>query len=147
MSVFFGTVEMIEHSAHNDPTVVAHAAVPNGFFHIISSGSSAVPTAAGELWVAINTPLGDDRYLADVTIPLGAKLNSYRVKDWDGKELIVTQANVYDTISTLSVGDTLNADATGKLNASGLNTTVDFKVVEKINYFGAPAIRVKVVAA
>ena len=144
MSVFFGTVEMIEHSAHNDPTVVAHAAVPNGYFHIISSGSSAVPTAAGELWVAINTPLGDNRYLADVTIPAGAKLNSYRVKDWDGKELIVTQANVYDTISTLSVGDTLNADATGTLNASGLNETIDFKVVEKINYFGAPAIRVKI---
>ena len=104
MSVFFGNVEMIEHSAHNDPTVKAHANVPNGYFHIISSGSSAVPTASGELWVAINTPLGDDRYLADVTIKQGDRLNSYRVKDWDGKELIVTQANVYDAISGLSVG-------------------------------------------
>lgn len=147
MSVFFGTVEMIEHSAHNDPTVKAHANVPNGFFHIISSGSSAVPTAAGELWVAINTPLGDDRYLADVTIKSGDRLNSYRVKDWDGKELIVTQANVTDTISGLSAGDTLKADATGKLAAAGINTTVTFTVLEKINYFGAPAIRVKVVAA
>lgn len=147
MSVFFGNVEMIEHSAHNDPTVKAHANVPNGYFHIISSGSSAVPTASGELWVAINTPLGDDRYLADVTIKQGDRLNSYRVKDWDGKELIVTQANVYDAISGLSVGDTLNADANGKLNASGLNTTVDFVVVEKINYFGTPAMRVKIVVA
>jgi len=147
MAVFFGTVEMIEHSAHNDPTVVAHAEVPNGYFHIISSGSSAVPTASGELWVAINTPLGDDRYIADVKIPQGARLNSYRLVDWDGKELIVTQANVYDAISGLSVGDTLNADANGKLNASGLNTTVDFKVIEKINYFGAPAIRVQVIKA
>ena len=145
MSVFFGNVEMIEHDAHNDPTVKASAAVPNGYFHIISSGASAAPTASGELYVAINTPLGDDRYIADVTIPAGARLNSYRCIDWDGEELIVTQANVYDTISGLSVGDTLNADANGKLNASGLNTTVDFVVVEKINYFGAPAIRVKVV--
>lgn len=147
MAVFFGTVEMIEHSAHNDPTVKAHAEVPNGYFHIISSGSSAVPTQSGELWVAINTPLGDDRYLADVKIPLGARLNSYRVKDWDGKELIVTQANVTDTISGLSAGDTLKADATGKLAAAGINTTVTFTVLEKINYLGAPAIRVKVVAA
>ena len=85
MSVFFGDVEMIEHSAHNDPTVVAHAAVPNGYFFIVSSGASAVPTAGGELWVAINTPLGDDRYLADVTIPAGAKLNAYRLIDWDDR--------------------------------------------------------------
>lgn len=28
--VQFGTIEMIEHSAHNDPTVTAHANVPNG---------------------------------------------------------------------------------------------------------------------
>lgn len=145
--VQFGTIEMIEHSAHNDPTVVAHANVPNGYFHIISSGSSAVPTANGELWVAINTLLGDDRYLADATIKQGAKLNSYRVKDWEGKELIVTQANVTDAISGLSVGDTLKADATGKLAAAGINTTVTFSVVEKLNYFGTPAIRVKIVVA
>ena len=145
--VQFGTIEMIEHSAHNDPTVVAHANVPNGYFHIISSGSSAVPTANGELWVAINTLLGDDRYLADATIKQGAKLNSYRVKDWEGKELIVTQANVTDAISGLSAGDTLKADATGKLAAAGINTTVTFSVVEKLNYFGTPAIRVKIVVA
>lgn len=145
--VQFGTIEMIEHSAHNDPTVVAHANVPNGYFHIISSGSSAVPTAEGELWVAINTLLGDDRYLADATIKQGAKLNSYRVKDWDDKELIVTQANVTDAISGLSAGDTLKADATGKLAKAGINTTVTFSVVEKLNYFGTPAIRVKIVVA
>lgn len=147
MSVFFGTVEMIEHSAHNDPTVKAHADVPNGYFHIISSGSSAVPTTTGELWVAINTPLGDDRYLADVTIKAGDRLNSYRVKDWDGKELIVTQANVTDTIGDLDVGDTLKADATGKLAEAGINTTVTFTVVDKINYFGTPAMRVKIAVA
>ena len=147
MSVFFGTVEMIEHSAHNDPTVVAHADVPNGYFHIISSGSSAVPTQSGELWVAINTPLGDDRYLADVGIKQGDRLNSYRVKDWDGKELIITQANLADTVASLAVGNTLKADANGKLAKAGINTTVTFNVVEKLNYMGVPAIRVKVVAA
>lgn len=147
MAVLFGTIEMIEHSAHNDPTVVAHADVPNGYFHIISSGSSAAPTAEGELWVAINTPLGDDRYLADVKLAQGSRLNSYRLKDWDGKELLVTQASVTDAISGLSVGATLKADATGKLAAAGINTTVTFSVVEKLNYFGTPAIRVKIVAA
>ena len=146
MSVFFGNVEMIEHDAHNDPTVKAHAEVPNGYFFIISSGSSAVPTSSGELWVAINTPLGDDRYIADVKIPEGARLNAYRCSDWIGEELIVTQANVDPTISTLSAGDVLNAHSNGKLKASGTNTTVDFVVVEKINYFGAPAIRVKLAA-
>lgn len=147
MSVFFGTVEMIEHSAHNDPTVVAHAAVPNGFFHIISSGSSAVPTAEGELWVAMNTPMGDDRYLSNVTIPAGGKLNSYRVKDWDDKELIITQDNLTDTVASLAVGNTLKADATGKLAKAGINTTVAFNVLEKLNYMGVPAVRVKVVVA
>ena len=147
MATFFGGIEQIEHSAHNDPTVVAHAAVPNGYFHIISSGSSAVPTQSGELWVAINTPLGDDRYLADVGIKQGDRLNSYRVKDWDGKELIITQANLADTVASLAVGNTLKADANGKLAKAGINTTVTFSVVDKINYFGAPAIRVKIAVA
>ena len=144
MSVFFGDVEMIEHSAHNDPTVVAHTAVPNGYFFIISGGASAVPTAGGELWVAINTPLGDDRYLADVTIPAGAKLNAYRLIDWDDRELIITQANLTDTVASLAANDTLKADATGKLAKAGINTTVTFTVLEKLNYMGTPAIRVKI---
>ena len=116
-------------------------------FFIISNGSSAVPTQSGELWVAINTPLGDDRYLADVGIKQGDRLNSYRVKDWDGKELIITQANLADTVASLAVGNTLKADANGKLAKAGINTTVTFSVVEKLNYMGVPAIRVKVVAA
>lgn len=147
MSVFFGSTEVIEHSAHNDPTVKAHADVPNGYFFIISAGVSAVPTAAGELWVAINTPLGDDRYLADYVIKAGERLNGYRVKDWDGKELIVTQANLTDTVASLAVGDTLKADATGKLAKAGINTTVTFSVVEKLAYLGEAGIRVKIAAA
>ena len=145
--VSFSTIEQIEHSAHNDPTVKAHANVPNGYFFIISSGASAVPTAAGELWVAINTPLGDDRYLADYVIKAGERLNGYRVKDWDGKELIVTQANLTDTVASLAVGDTLKADATGKLAKAGINTTVTFSVVEKLAYLGEAGIRVKIAAA
>ena len=147
MSVFFGTVEAIEHSAHNDPTVKAHAEVPNGYFFIVSNGQSAVPTADGELWVAINTPLGDDRYLSDYTIKQGERLNAYRVKDWDGKELIVTQANVKVAISTLTVGTALKAGNDGKLAANGLNTTATFTIVDKINYLGEAAIRVKVAVA
>ena len=147
MSVFFGSVEQIEHSAHNDPTVKAHADVPNGYFFIISAGVSAVPTAAGELWVAINTPLGDDRYLADYVIKAGERLNGYRVKDWDGKELIVTQASLTDTVASLAVDDVLKADATGKLAKAGINTTVTFTVVEKLNYLGEAGVRVKIAAA
>jgi len=145
--VTFSTIEMIEHSAHNDPTVKAHADVPNGYFFIVSSGSSAAPTTTGELWVAINTMLGDDRYLANATIKAGERLNAYRVKDWDGKELIVTQANLTDTVSGLSVGDTLKADAYGKLAAAGTNTTVTFSVVDKIQYLGEPGVRVKIAVA
>ena len=147
MSVFFGSTEVIEHSAHNDPTVKAHADVPNGYFFIVSNGTSAVPTAEGELWVAINTLLGDDRYLADGVIKTGDRLNAYRVKDWDGKELIVTQTNLGDTVSGLSAGDTLKAANTGKLAKAGINTTVTFKVVDKIQYLGEAGVRVKVVAA
>lgn len=142
--VTFSTIEQLEHSAHNDPTVKAHADVPNGYFFIVTNGASAVPTAGGELWVAINTPLGDDRFLAETTIKAGERLNAYRVKDWDGKELIVTQGSVKSAISGLDVGTVLKAGADGKLDASGVNTTVTFTVVEKINYMGAAAMRVKV---
>jgi len=145
--VLFSTVEQIEHSAHNDPTVKAHAEVPNGYFFIVNAGVSAVPTAAGELWVAINTPLGDDRYLADYVIKAGERLNGYRVKDWDGKELIVTQASLTDTVDSLAVDDVLKADATGKLAKAGINTTVTFTVVEKLNYLGEAGVRVKIAAA
>ncbi len=142
--VTFSTIEQIEHSAHNDPTVKAHADVPNGYFFIVNNGVSAVPTASGELWVAINTPLGDDRFLAETTIKAGERLNAYRVKDWDGKELIVTQGSVKSEIADLAIGAVLKAGADGKLDASGVNTTVTFTVVEKINYMGATAMRVKV---
>ena len=106
-----------------------------------------MPTAAGELWVAINTPLGDDRYLADYVIKAGERLNGYRLKDWDGKELIVTQASLTDTVASLAVDDVLKADATGKLAKAGINTTVTFTVVEKLNYLGEAGVRVKIAAA
>ena len=48
---------------------------------------------------------------------------------------------------SLAVDDVLKADATGKLAKAGINTTVTFTVVEKLNYLGEAGVRVKIAAA
>ena len=152
--VHVSTVEMIEHSAHNDPTIVSETAWRNGSFVCLSNGKAVAPTADGELWVVINTLFGDKRYLErepdsnnQITLLRGERLNCYRVKDWDGKELIVTGSTIDGQVDQMSVGTVLKAMAGGGLGTNGINTTVTFTIVEKIAYLGEPAFRVKIAVA
>lgn len=139
-------IESIEHSARNFPTLKAATDVINGYICTIDNGAIAAPSANAEkLYVAMNDLQGDERGLENAKIPAGQPLNLYDLAAWDGREMIVTASNLVNP-NAIAVGDTLKADADGKLSKTGVATAVTFKVVDKI-YIGAAALRVKVVKA
>lgn len=139
-------IESIEHSARNFPTLKAATDVINGYICTIDNGAIAAPSANAEkLYVAMNDLQGDERGLENAKIPAGQPLNLYDLAAWDGREMIATESNVV-SIADVAVGDTLKADANGKLSETGVATAVTFKVVDKI-YLNGPAVRVKVVKA
>lgn len=139
-------IESIEHSARNFPTVKATADVPNGYVCGLSDGAPAAPAAATEaLYVAINDIQGDNKYVDGAIIHAGEMLNLYDLAAWDGREMIVTAPNLAGTYADIAVGDTLKADANGKLAEAGLATVVTFKVLDKLVINGVNGVRVKVV--
>lgn len=140
-------IESIEHSARNFPTVKATAEVPNGYVCALdSNGVPAAPAAASTaIYVAINDIQGDDKYLDGAKIHAGEMLNLYDLAAWDGREMIVTAPNLAGTYADIAVGDTLKADANGKLAEAGLATVVTFKVLDKLVINGVNGVRVKVV--
>lgn len=141
-------IESIEHSARNFPTLKAANDVPNGYICTIDDGAIAAPSAsATELYVAINDLLGDDQNLEGAVIPAGSPLNLYDLAAWNGREMLATKSNIAGDMSAISVGDTLKADANGKLSKSGVATAVTFKVIDKIMVGAVPGVRVQVVKA
>lgn len=142
------TIQMIEHQAFNNPTVVASTDVINGYLFTITDGASVAPAANdAELYVALNDLYGDDRYVEGAIIPSGSMLNGYRLKDWEGEQLEVSGDNLATAIGSISVGDTLKADANGKFSKTGLNTGVTFTVTGKFSYGNKVGVRVKIVVA
>ena len=136
---------MIEHQAFNNPTVVASTDVINGYLFTITDGASVAPAAdTAELYVALNDLYGDDRYVEGAIIPSGSRLNGYRLKDWAGEQLEVSGDNLGTAIGSISVGDTLKADANGKFSKTGLNTGTTFVVTEKFSYGNKVGVRVKI---
>lgn len=135
--VRFKSVEEIEHSAHSVPNVTAHAAMPNGaLVGLTYTGASKVtkaPATANELYVVINTPLGDGEYEVNKTIAAGEYVNLFRLKDWVGKELYVDEFNVTGTYADVAVGDTLTFDATTFKfkEASATSGDIKFTVLAK----------------
>ena len=75
--VRFKSVEEIEHSAHSVPNVTAHADMPNGaLVGLTYTGSSKVtkaPATGNDLYVVINTQVGDKEYETEKTIATGAR--------------------------------------------------------------------------
>ena len=139
-------IESIEHSARNFPTLKANADVLNGYICTITNGAIAAPAAASTaLYVAINDLHGDDRDLEGAKIPAGTPLNLYDLAAWDGREMIATEANIATAMDSIAVGDTLKADANGKLSKTGVATIVTFKVIDKIMIGGVAGVRVQVV--
>lgn len=129
--VRFKSVEEIEHSAHSVPNVTAHADMPNGaLVGLTYTGSSKVtkaPATGSDLYVVINTQVGDKEYETEKTIASGEYVNLFKLANWVGKELYVDETNVTGTYSSISVGDTLTFDATTFKFKKASATTGDIK--------------------
>ena len=129
--VRFRSVEEIEHSAHSVPNVTAHADMPNGALvgltYTASSKVTKAPATGNDLYVVINTPVGDNEYAPDKTIKAGEYVNLFKLANWVGKELYVDEANVTGTYSDIAVGDTLTFDATTFKFKEAAATTGDIK--------------------
>ena len=110
------TVEMIEHSAHNTPNVTAHADLPNGaLVGLTYTGASKVtkaPATGEELYIVLNTQVGDKEYDLAYTVAQGEYANLFKLSNWVGKELDVTKENITGTFANIAVGDTLTFDTT-----------------------------------
>lgn len=110
------TVEMIEHSAHSTPNVKAHADMPNGaLVGLTYTGASKVtkaPATGNDLYIVLNTQVGDKEYDLAYTIKKDEYVNLFKLANWVGKELDVTKENVTGTYANIAVGDTLTFDAT-----------------------------------
>lgn len=110
------TIEMIEHSAHNTPNVIAHADLPNGALVGLTYNATTkvtkAPASGEELYVVLNTQTGDKEYRTDYIIKQGEDVNLFKLASWVGKDLIVTEDNVTGTYADIAVGDTLTFDAT-----------------------------------
>lgn len=130
------TVEMIEHSAHSTPNVKAHADMPNGaLVGLTYTGASKVtkaPATGNDLYIVLNTQVGDKEYDLAYTIKQGEYVNLFKLANWVGKELDVTKENVTGTYANIAVSDTLTFDATTFKFKKGSATAGDicFKVME-----------------
>ena len=130
------TVEMIEHSAHSTPNVKAHADMPNGaLVGLTYTGASKVtkaPATGNDLYIVLNTQVGDKEYDLACTIKKGEYVNLFNLANWVGKELDVTKENVTGTYADIAVDDTLTFDDTTFKFKEDTATTGDicFKVTK-----------------
>lgn len=139
------TIEMIEKSMRNTPTVKApEGGIPNGYIGGIENGKVS-STATGELYLFSNVGKGDD-YGTEFRVNEGECVNAYNLKSWVGKQLQVSPEHITTEYDSISKGDKLIV-ANGKLetseNVEGVE--VSFVVDEKIN-FGGKGLLVTVVA-
>lgn len=134
------TMEMIEHSAHSTPNVTAHADMINGaLVGLTYTGASKVtkaPTTGEELYIVLNTQVGDKEYALTYPIAQGDYVNLFKLSNWVGKELDVTKENITGTFADIAVGDTLTFDATTFKFKEDTATAGDicFKVMEILTF-------------
>ena len=134
------TMEMIEHSAHSTPNVTAHADMINGaLVGLTYTGASKVtkaPTTGEELYIVLNTQVGDKEYALTYPIAQGDYVNLFKLSNWVGKELDVTKENITGTYADIAVGDTLTFDATTFKFKEDTATAGDicFKVMEILTF-------------
>lgn len=152
--VTWKSVEMIEHSAESTPNVTAHADMINGALvgltYTNSSKVTKAPTTGEELYVVMNTQTGDKEYASKYDIKQGEYVNLFKLSQWVGKELYVTEDNVTGTYANVAAGDTLTFDATTFKFKEDTPTAGDvcFKVISKgglsVNYL---VVRVEIAAS
>lgn len=141
------TIGMIEHNAKSFPTVTSDKDVINGAFGKVADNKFSAFAAGEDMYVILNTQVGDDEYEDSYTIKAGEKLNAFRLADWEGQYLQISPANISGDVSAIAVGDTLTAGADFKLKkASATTGDIAFKVVEKINFVGT-GLKVQIVVA
>lgn len=155
------TIGMLEHSAKNDPTVIAdiEAGTINGYIFTIGSDGKADAPVLGtngttgkqtdNLYTAINILTGDARY-TDATIAQGDKLNAYLLKAWDQQKVIVDEDSLTTAYADITAGTTvLYADTYGKLatNANPTYFSIGFKALEKIDFGGKDAIVAQIIVS
>lgn len=142
------TVGMFNH-IKNDPTVKAHAELANGAVFTIADGKTVYPTAdtakGAELWIAMNTFGGDERY-TDAKIPAYDYVNAYLLKEFDHQNLIIDADNLN---GTPAAGKKLVANTAGQFLVTDTITgyAVYLEVLEVITFGGKTAVRAKVVVA
>lgn len=106
------TIEMIEHSAHSTPNVKAHADMINGALVGLNGNVTKAPAADEELYIVLNVQVGDNEYADKYDIPKDTLVNLFKISNWVGKELDVTDANLVDDYAGVVKDDTLTFDAT-----------------------------------
>lgn len=103
-------VGMIEHFAHNVPTVIAKEDIINGFIGIIRDDGTVMPIGIGnedvDMYAVINTATGNNLD-HDIIIHQGERANCYALSAWLGRDLIVTGNNCGSDINALAVGGCL----------------------------------------
>lgn len=105
-------------------------------------------TADNELYLISNTITGDNSYKEDVTIPAGEYLNGFLVKAWDGQKLVIDGKHIQDELSTLNVGDILEAQNDGTLKKVSTSTGIHLVITDKKGItLTEAAVKAKVVVA
>lgn len=104
-------------------------------------------TVDDELYLISNTITGDNAYREDVTIPAGEYLNGFLVRAWDGQKLVVDGKHIQDKLTTLSVGDTLEAQTDGTLKKVSEATGVHLVITDKGVTLTEAAVKAKVAIA
>lgn len=130
------TMKMIEHFGDSYPNVTAHADMINGaLVGLTYTGASKVtkaPATGEELYIVLNTQVGDKEYALTYPIAQGEYVNLFKLSKWEGMELDVTKENIEGTFGDIAVGDTLTFDATTFKFKKDTATTGDicFKVIK-----------------
>lgn len=131
--------------AKNNPIIQSQTAEKNYSFI----------TYGGDLYVIMNTVVGDKSYVDDATFDAGEYLNGFLVKAWEGQELVVDKKQIkfgdgekYST--SITAGTTImTVDSTTKklqIAESVPVSGVYFKVTEKCT-LTEEAVKVKVMIA
>lgn len=110
-------------------------------------------TVDGDLYIIMNTVVGDKAYTDDNTFAAGEYLNGYLVKSWESQKLVVDKKHIkfgdgQTYASNITAGTTLMTvdSTTGKLQIaqSAPASGIYFKVTDKCT-LTEEAVKVKVI--
>lgn len=152
------TIGMVDKNMKNDPTVKAHADIPNGYLCTVTDGKTVAPVAGAsgakqskDLRIVMNTALGDN-HGTDITVKKNDYANTFILKEWDGQDLVFDESHITyasgKSYSDIVKGTKLVADTNGKfaVTTDVSNYNVYFEVIDKVMFNGNGIITRIVVA-